>query len=505
MPARTLMIQGTASHVGKSVLTAAFCRILSRRGVRVAPFKGMNMSNNAWVTREGGEMATAQAAQARACGIEPAVEMNPVLLKTASDRASQVIVMGRPICTVAAADLKKLRGRLTEAIETALRRMLESYEFVVIEGAGSPAEVNLRETDLANMRVARAAEAPVLLVADIERGGVFAQLVGTLDLLEPEDRQRVAGLVINKFRGDPSLLEGGVKWLRERTGLPVLGVLPFMPELRIPEEDSLADRLQLQAPRRPTPSDLRVQILRYPTMANFTDFDPLHQEPGVEIEYLASPPRSGPWPHLLILPGSKNTMADLEWLRRTGLDRHVAECVENQVEVLGICGGFQMMGQTLNDPSHVESAKDSMPGLGLLPTGTLFLPTKVTAQVKGIHLDSGSAVTGYEIHAGRLQGSRRAAPVFRLNERGGSAVNDLDGCRLADRPVWGTYLHGLFDEKAFRRWFLNQLRNRYQVPKPPSVPGTDQDPYDDLARFVGRHLPVDEILEQAAWPHHLLR
>jgi adenosylcobyric acid synthase len=495
------MFQGTASHVGKSVLTTAFCRILSRRGIRVAPFKGMNMSNNAWVTREGDEMAMAQAVQARACGIEPLVEMNPVLLKTQSDQTSQVIVLGKPVGTIAAAELRNIRERLSMAVEQGLRSLQESHEFLVIEGAGSPAEVNLQETDLANMRVARAAEAEVILVADIERGGVFAQLVGTLDLLDPEDRKRVKGLVINKFRGDPSLLKEGVRWLEEKTGKPVFGVLPFLPDLRVPEEDSLADRLATGTVLKKnfTEPSLRIQILRTPTMANFTDFDPLHREPGVEIQYLTGVPKADPLPHLLILPGSKSTMADLAWLRRAGLDAHIAACQKQGVEILGVCGGFQMLGKMIYDPSRVESSTDAMPGLGLLPTDTLFLSTKITAQVKGIHLESGTRVSGYEIHAGRLQGARRGKPVFRLQERGGAAVDELDGCRLEEQPVWGTYLHGFFDEPEFRRWFLNQLRDRYDVPKPPSVRRTETDPYDDLAVAVGKHLKVDEMLEEPAW------
>ncbi|MDO8730025.1 MAG: cobyric acid synthase [Candidatus Omnitrophota bacterium] len=498
MPAKALMFQGTSSHVGKSVLTAAFCRILSRRGVRVAPFKGMNMSNNAWVTREGGEMAMAQAVQARACGIEPSVEMNPVLLKTQSDHTSQVVVLGKPVGTIAAAELRNVKERLNLAIEQGLRALQDSYEFLVIEGAGSPAEVNLQETDLANMRVARAANAEVILVADIERGGVFAQLVGTLDLLDPEDRKRVKGLVINKFRGDPSLLTEGVRWLEEKTGKPVFGVMPFLSDLRIPEEDSLADRLAAPA-KKPAGSSLRVQIIRTPTMANFTDFDPLHREPGVEIQYLTSAPDGGLPPHLLILPGSKSTMADLAWLRRAGLEAHIAACLKEGTEVLGVCGGFQMMGKMIYDPSHVESSTDSMPGLGLLPTDTLFLSTKITAQVKGIHLESGAPVSGYEIHAGRLQGARRGKAVFRLQERGGAAVDEMDGCRLEGSTVWGTYLHGLFDEPIFRRWFLDHLRDRYDVPKPPPVRRAETDPYDDLADAVSKHLRVDEMLEEAAW------
>lgn len=497
MPARALMFQGTASHVGKSVLSAAFCRLLHRRGVRVAPFKGMNMSNNAWVTREGGEMATAQAVQARACGIEPSVEMNPVLLKTMSDHTSQVIVLGKPAGVISAAELRNVKERLNMAVEQGLRSLQESYEFLVIEGAGSPAEVNLQETDFANMRVARAADAEVILVGDIERGGIFAQLVGTLDLLDPEDRRRIKGLVINKFRGDPSLLKEGVRWLEEKTGKPVFGVLPFLSDLRVPEEDSLAERLTIPPPED-SGSSLRIDILRTPTMANFTDFDPLHREPGVSIRYLAAPPQGGPPPHLLILPGSKSTMADLAWLRRAGLDQHVASCLKQGVEILGICGGFQMLGKTIYDPSHVESAVDSMPGLGLLPTDTLFLSTKVTTQVKGTHIESGAAVSGYEIHAGRLQGARRGRAIFRIREKGGSAVDELDGCVVEGQPVWGTYLHGLFDEKEFRAWTLNRLRRQYRLPEPPAAPA-ERDPYDALADAVSAHLRVDEMLEQTVW------
>lgn len=494
MPAKALMFQGTASHVGKSVLTAAFCRILRQGGVRVAPFKAMNMSNNAWVTRDGGEMAIAQAAQARACGVEPSVEMNPVLLKTTSDQASQVVVMGRPIGTVAAADLRSVRGRLTAAIEEALHRLLREYEVVVMEGAGSPTEVNLQETDLANMSAARAAQARVVIVADIERGGVFAQLVGTWELLQAEDRRRVAGFLINKFRGDPSLLSGGVSWLEQRLGRRVFGVLPYLADLRVPEEDSLGVPFQ----RSSSGFALHIQILRYPTMSNFNDFEPLHHDPGVEIEYLSRPPEGEALPHLLILPGSKSTMADLTWLRRAGLERHVQSCAGRGVEVLGVCGGFQMMGQMIYDPSRVESAEAALPGLGLLPTSTLFLPSKITDQVQGVHLESGARVRGYEIHCGRLQGSRRGRPVIRLQERGGAAVDEMDGCRVEERPVWGTYLHGLFDEPEFRQQFLSRLRATHNLPPVPRGQAPSySDPYDELADAVRAHVAVDEILQEA--------
>ncbi len=494
MPAETLMFQGTGSHVGKSVLTAGFCRLLKRKGVRVAPFKGMNMSNNAWVTREGGEIAVAQAAQARACGVEPAVEMNPVLLKTMSDQTCQVVVMGRPIGTFRARELRGIRGRLVEAIHAALRVMLDSYEFVVIEGAGSPAEVNLQETDLANMLVARSAEAQVVLVADIERGGVFAQIVGTMELLRPEDRERVRGFIINKFRGDPSLLDAGVRWLEERTGRPVLGVVPYFNDLRVPEEDALADSLRpshVGTGHRVPGTDLRIEILRYPTISNFTDFEPLQRELGVQVAYLTEPPEDSSAPALVILPGSKSTMADLTWLRERGFDRYLARRIGEGVEVLGVCGGLQMLGKRIYDPSGVESQTPSVEGLGWLPTDALFLPTKVTAQVKGVHLESGEKVTGYEIHAGRLQGARRGRPVFRLTERGGAPVQEMDGCAHPELPVWGTYLHGLFDEPGYRRAFLDRLRKRAGLPAIEVETKQFADPYDDLADRLRPHLQLE--------------
>lgn len=513
MPAKALMFQGTASHVGKSVLTAAFCRILREQGIRVAPFKAMNMSNNAFVTEEGGEMAMAQAAQAKACGIPPSVEMNPVLLKVMSDSRCQVILLGRPVAVVEARELVGCRELLLPAIRGALDRLLQSYEFVVIEGAGSPAEINLQRSDLANMEVARSAGCPVVLVADIERGGVFAQLVGTLELLEPEDRKRIRGFVINKFRGDPEILRPGLRWLEERTGLPVFGVLPFFPDLDVPEEDSLADRLSRSVPGTETGTetvpgtagvgdgDLRIDVFRTPTMANFTDLDPLHREPGVVIRYLQRPPGNGGKPHLIILPGSKSTMADLTWLRERGLDRYLEQCAKEGTEVLGICGGFQMLGEALYDPGRIESQTTAMPGLGLLPTSTLFLASKITAQVKGTHLESGSPVRGYEIHCGRPQGLRRGRPVFRIEERGGAVADELDGCQLAQRRVWGTYLHGLFDEPGFRRWTIDGLRRRNGLAAaPPPAEEGPGDPYARLAQRVRQNLQVGRLMDEVvAW------
>ncbi|MBI3312278.1 MAG: cobyric acid synthase [Candidatus Omnitrophica bacterium] len=495
MPADLLMFQGTASHVGKSVMAAAFCRLLKRRGLRVAPFKAMNMSNNAWVTRDGKEMAMAQAVQAWSAGIEPVVDMNPVLLKTTSDHASQVIVLGKPIGTYEARDLPALRARLLKAIHESLQRMRDSYDVIVAEGAGSPAEINLRATDLANMEVARAAEGRVLLVADIERGGVFAQIVGTLELLEEKDRARVHGFLINKFRGDSSLVDSGVRWLEQRTGKPVLGVIPYFPEMDIPEEDALADRLTAKPGSF---EKVRVEIVRYPSIANFTDFDSLHREADLSVRYLSAASSEDRLPHLLILPGSKSTVSDLIWLRNTGLEPYLRRCAAEGVRILGICGGFQMLGQTICDPSHVESTGGVIYGLCLLPTSTLFLPSKVTVQVRGIHPESGAALTGYEIHCGRLQGARRAKPLFQVTERGGQPVKETDGCQSDNGRIWGTYLHGMFDSEEFRHFFLNQLRREAGLPEPNGI-SARIDPYDRLADRVEKVVDVDRLMEQWAW------
>lgn len=503
MPAKVLMLQGTGSGVGKSLLVTALCRLLRRQGVRVAPFKAVNMSNNASVTQDGGEIATAQAVQAKACGIEPTVQMNPVLLKPTADHSSQVVVLGRPTGgVVSAADFRHLRERISAAIESSLKILIASYEFVVMEGAGSPAEINLQETDLANMAVARQADAPVILVADIDRGGAFASMIGTLDLLEGPDRERVKGFLINKFRGDAGLLQPGLDWLKKRTGRPVLGVIPWLDDVRIPEEDSLS----LMGKRTvPEPSPIRIQVIRYPTISNFSDLDPLRREPDVSLQYLTRPPSGGDPPHLLIFPGSKSTVSDLAWLRQAGFDRYAAGCLEGGSEILGICGGFQMMGGMIYDPRQVESKNAATPGLSLLPTDTLFLPSKVTAQVKGIHLESGEPVTGYEIHAGRLQMEKRGKPVFKILERGGSSVEAWDGCRLPREKVWGTYLHGLFESDRFRHWFLSRFRPGSVRPEQAVHPSTKlrmngeskDDPYDLLADAVGPHFSLEEILEIA--------
>jgi adenosylcobyric acid synthase len=446
--APTLMVQGTASGVGKSTLVAALCRLLRREGLRVAPFKAQNMSNNAAVCPDGGEIGRAQATQAEAAGLAPCVDMNPILLKPEGDTRSQVIVQGRVWGRLTAREYHAAKPELLQVVADSLTRLRAGHDVVVIEGAGSPAEVNLRENDLVNMAVARLADAPVLLAADIDRGGVFAALVGTLELVEPDDRARVAGLLINRFRGDRALLEPGLRFLEDRTGCPVLGVVPYLPGLHLPEEDSLgldsrnASARQAAGPAEATPDDaaadrgVEVAVVRLPRIANFDDFAPLEAEPGVRLRYVGAPAELGV-PDLLILPGSKSTLADLAWLRASGLGAAVLRISAAGVPVLGVCGGYQMLGAQLADPDGVEGEPSARAGLGLLDGCTMFAAAKATRQVRGeiaaaegfFGCLAGLPLEGYEIHLGQTIGG--LPPFARLGPV-------PDGAVTADGLVAGT-------------------------------------------------------------------
>ncbi|MBN1813585.1 MAG: cobyric acid synthase [Anaerolineae bacterium] len=459
MTARVLMVQGTASSAGKSLLVTALCRIFAQDGVRVAPFKAQNMALNSFVTPEGREIGRSQAVQAEACGIPPHVDMNPVLLKPEGETRSQVIVMGRPWQSLAAVNYYERKQILWEQVIAALARLRGQYELVVIEGAGSPAEINLRESDIVNMAVALHADAPVLLVGDIDRGGVFASLLGTLMLVEAEERRLIKGLVINKFRGDVRLLESGLEMLEERTGVPVLGVVPYLHDLHIAEEDSVAlDGVQAAAG---PDGVIDVAVIRFPRISNFDDFDALALEPGVRVRYVGSAHELG-WPDAVILPGTKHTLADLGWLHSQGLDRRVTELAWQGAAVVGICGGYQMLGRAISDAAGIESpAGEQGVGLGLLPVVTEFAPVKATHQVQARTLSgagSGIEVTGYEIHMGQshpLDGNLR--PLLQLLRRGREAVEVFDGAVDGSGRVWGTYLHGIFDNTGFRRVWLRSL------------------------------------------------
>jgi len=500
MRAACLMVQGTASGVGKSLLAAAFCRIFARAGRRVAPFKAQNMSLNAAVTVDGGEIGRAQAAQAEAAGIEPSVDMNPVLLKPEGDDLSQLVVLGRAVERVRFGEYRARQAALGPIVADSLQRLRAAYDVVIIEGAGSPAEINLREADLVNMHVARLADAPVLLVGDIDRGGVFAALVGTLTLLSPADRARVAGLIINRLRGDADVLAPGLPELRARTGVPVMGVVPWIDERLMPAEDSLD--LGEAAPGS-VEATLDVAVVRLPRVANFDDFEWLADEPAVRVRWVARPAGLA-GADLVILPGSKSTMCDLAWLRERGLAAAVVAAARDGVPVLGVCGGYQMLGQALYDPDRVESSSRSMAGLGLLPVETTFERTKTTRRVRAraaartgpFAAAQGVVCDAYEIHTGltRVTRSDVTAP-FTVVARGGIPAEAADGASDAEGRVTGTYLHGLFASGPVRRSLLAWLAARVARAPHPSwgEPRPRAARWDRLADIVEASLDIEAI------------
>jgi adenosylcobyric acid synthase len=470
------MVQGATSGAGKSFLAAGLCRLYARRGLRVAPFKAQNMALNAAVTVDGGEIGRAQAVQAEAAGVPAEVAMNPVLLKAEGDSTCQVVLMGRVLGSVGAGAYRSMRAELWPRVASALLDLRRRFDLVVIEGAGSPAEVNLREGEIVNMRVAAAAGGPVLLAADIERGGVFAALLGTLDLLSPSERGRVKALVVNRFRGDPALFADGVAFLEERSGLPVLGVVPHL-DVRLPAEDSLdLERLASEpAGGVPAHAVIDVAVIRLGRISNFDELEPLAAEPGVRLRLVAEARDLGR-PDLVVLPGSKTTAADLAHLRESGLAGAILGARARGAALLGICGGYQMLGREIQDPEGVEGV--SAHGLGLLPAVTVFEPTKVTTRREGrvrggpglLARCAGIRVRGYQIHMGRVDGG---PPVIDL--AGGS-----DGCASEDGWVVGTSLHGLLGNAGFRRALLETLAERRGVALPPPAP-VAPDPFDRLA------------------------
>ncbi|MGA2410186.1 MAG: cobyric acid synthase [Candidatus Binataceae bacterium] len=455
MSARSLMVMGTASDVGKSVVVAGLCRLFAKAGLRVAPFKSQNMSNNAAVCIGGGEIGRAQAVQAEACGLEPSVDMNPVLLKPESDRGCQVVIGGQARFRMTASEYSHYRARAWPVIVESYARLAERFELIVIEGAGGAAEVNLRDRDIVNFAIAELADAPVLIVADIDKGGALAALVGTVALLSEAERRRVKGLIINKFRGDPALLYDGLKIIEANTGVPVLGVLPHAGNLEIPEEDGAGLKAGAD-PRMDRP--IKIGVLVFPRIANYTDFEPFLREPDISLRYLEKPEQAGQL-DVLCLPGTKSTIADLGWLRALGWERFIASHCAAGGSVVGICGGYQMLGRQIDDPEHSESHVTTAKGLGLLPIATIFASEKITARVDAVHIYSGLPIAGYEIHCGRISRFDSAA-LFRIGTRDGSPHEEFEGAMNGSGTVVGTSIHGLFDAPQFRRHFLNQVRER---------------------------------------------
>ena len=456
--ATCIMVQGTMSGAGKSLLCAALCRIFAQDGCRVAPFKSQNMALNSFVTRDGLEMGRAQVVQAQAAGVEPDVRMNPILLKPSSDIGSQVIVNGEVRGQMPAAEYFRRKKQLIPDILAAYNSLAEDFDIIVIEGAGSPAEINLKADDIVNMGLAKLVDAPVLLVGDIDRGGVFAQLFGTVELLEPDERARIKGLIINKFRGDVGILRPGLAMLEEKTHLPVFGVVPYL-KADIEDEDSLSDRLQVKNAVKP----LDAAIVRLPHISNFTDFMPLEQHPLLGVRYVQTTRELGA-PDCVILPGTKNTVDDLLWLRQCGLEAAISKLAQRGTPVLGVCGGYQMLGQTLADPEGTESGRpQTLRGLGLLPTQTTFAAEKRRTQSQATVTAApfaGAHLTGYEIHTGRT--TVQGAPFCTL------ADGTPEGC--VQGQVFGTYLHGLFDSGELTEQFAAYLCRRKGIDPAAAAP-----------------------------------
>lgn len=501
--APALMVQGTASSAGKSLLVTALCRMFRQDGLRVLPFKAQNMALNSAVTSDGGEIGRAQAVQAEAAGVPSLIDMNPVLLKPEGDSRSQVVVRGQSIGSMSAAAYHAKKPELRQLIRESLVRLRQDCDLVVIEGAGSPAEINLKDRDIVNMSVAHDADAKVLLVGDIDRGGVFASFVGTMELLDPDERARIGAFVINKFRGDVALLRPGLDMLTARTNVPVLGVMPYLRGLRIADEDSLSLDDKPRGPRGPLSSAIDIAIVRLPRMSNYDDFDPLAAEENALVRFVERPEDLEP-ADLVILPGTKSTLEDLAWLRESGFAAKILARAARGEPIVGVCGGCQMLGLSVEDPLHVESSASGTEGLGLLPFRTRFEPKKLTAQITAIRgamsflaNDADAAGTtplvsfaGYEIHMGMVSHEPSALPAFRIAVRNGAACDAPDGGVSQGGNVVGTLIHGIFENASVRRSLFAHLAKRKGVTMPRSIreiPSRDE-AYDRLATAAREHL-----------------
>lgn len=505
--AKRLMFLGTGSDVGKSVLAAAFCRILKQDGYRVAPFKAQNMALNSFITPEGGEMGRAQVVQAEAAGLAPHVDMNPILLKPTSQMGSQVIVHGRAIGNFLAREYYDYKKNLISAVRESFERLAQEYEVIVLEGAGSAVELNLKEHDLVNLAMAEMADALCILVGDIDRGGIFAALLGSFMLMTPAEQERTIGFVVNKLRGDPQLFANGVEIIESRSGRPVLGVIPYFSHIALPEEDSVAlSRRMQEGSKAAAMGNLVVGVVRLPFVSNYTDFDCFEHEPAVDLEYFDRPERIFRF-DAVILPGSKNTIEDLAFLQSTGMAEAIVAYYKAGGTVVGLCGGYQMLGMRVTDPHGVESRLQEVVGLGLLEMETEMFPQKITSQVEacflahvGFSYQPTESLAGYEIHMGRSVSLGAAQPLFRIARRGKEGVDEVDGLAQPDGRVWGTYIHGIFDNDQFRRDFLKDLQKRSGGPYAESASAFSyghwkQEQFDLLAEEVRRHCDVKRIYQ----------
>ncbi len=483
---RTLMIQGTSSNAGKSVLVTALCRILLQDGLRVAPFKAQNMSLNSFVTDNGLEMGRAQVVQAQASRLAPDVRMNPVLLKPNSDVGSQVVVEGRPVGNMSVGQYVAYKDQAREIVCRNFDSLAAEYDAVILEGAGSPGEVNLKHHDIVNMQMARHASSPVLLVGDIDRGGVYASFIGTMEVLEEWERELVAGFVVNRFRGDASLLGPAHSYLQEQCGREVLGVVPYIHNINIPEEDSVSFRQGKLHKKRPRSEHVEIALINLPHISNFTDIEPFLEEPDVYLRIVDSLDDLAE-PAAIILPGSKNVMGDLEYLDSSGLGRAVIAKALSGCEIVGICGGYQILGKTVADPYSIESDGQTRGGLGLLDISTSLAKDKTLLRRSGKHRETGLAIFGYEIHHGISKGSVSQLLQFSDGSACGAAHPEL--------PIWGAYLHGIFDADAFRRWFIDSLRQRAGLAPLGKIaaPYNLEKAYDNLADIVRQSIDMKAI------------
>lgn len=499
---KKIMLQGTASNVGKSIITTGLCRIFKQDGYKVTPFKSQNMALNSFITKEGLEMGRAQVSQAEACGIDPIADMNPILLKPCGNNKSQVIVRGKVVGDMSSKDYHEYKLELVNVLDDIFKEFENKYDVVVMEGAGSAAEINLMERDISNMGMAKIADAPVILIGDIDRGGVFASLAGTMMLLDEEDKKRVKGVIINKFRGRKELLDSGVKMLEEIIKVPVLGVIPYT-DIKIEDEDSVTTRFKKRVDR----GDIHIEVVRTPHMSNFTDFNIFETQEDVSLRYIDYGESFGD-PDIVIIPGTKSTIEDLMFLRKRGLENQIKELHRRGKLIIGICGGYQMLGKLLKDPYHVENDLEQVEGMGLLDCDTTFELEKTTTQVKAVidenlhgYLEglSGKEVNGYEIHMGVTEKYQNSESFVTVNEKLGKKVNYTVGCVNKDGNVFGTYLHGIFDDIEFTRTLLNNIRKMKNLEsvesKVTSFKEFKNKEYDKLADFLREHLDIDKIYQ----------
>lgn len=493
---KAIMFLGTGSDVGKSIATTAFCRIFKRKGYKVSPFKAQNMSNNSYVTIEGGEIGRAQVVQAEAAGVLPSVHINPILLKPSTDQGSQIILHGKVFGQMDALAYHEFKPRLKNAVMESYDRLAREYDLIVLEGAGSCCEMNLKENDLVNFSMAKAVDAPCILVADIDRGGVFAQIIGSYHLMTRKERELTIGFLVNKFRGDPRLFSSGIEYIEQKTGKPVLGLVPFYKDIAIDSEDSVAVQEDKRKPRPVGPNTVNIGVVRLPSISNFTDFEILDREPYVVVNYLFKSQEFSRQYDCLILPGAKNVMEDAVWLARTGWKQVISRFAKGGGRVLGICGGYQLLGALISDPAGVESYQKEVKGLNLLPVKTTLEEQKIVRKVAGICLMSGKRIRGYEIHMGRTRPLRRSGEPFVKIHSPGDKTTWMDGWAVNSGQISGTYVHGILDSPGFRGDFINTLRRAKGLKERASSQGRFArfHQYDRLADHFETHCDVEKIL-----------